>query len=153
MFFRLPWLCARKEGSATDKSSQILIKKRTKTVLSFLDAFSLTANQCHLQHVLVSVGSRLDFAVIPRKEFELNIEQMTALRDRVPTTTRGMERLANGLQNLRPQVCRALFPSQLRKQISSYETCSIPIDLGFEMKSLEMGGEKKDMKVCLLELH
>ncbi|CAB9522395.1 unknown protein [Seminavis robusta] len=97
---------------------------------------------------LTRIGKQFQLAVLPIHECGLTIVQAAAVRDLVPTSTRGLERLANALHDSAPFLGNLLFPKQLRRRISEFEKCSLDVELSFEVVSLEMNGEGK-MKPCV----
>ncbi|CAB9529029.1 hypothetical protein SEMRO_2382_G325600.1 [Seminavis robusta] len=98
--------------------------------------------------ILAKIGRQFRLTVLPLKDCVLNIVQAAALRDYVPTSTRGLERLANALHDFVPILGKLLFPRQLRRRISEFEKCTLDVELSFEVISLEMNGDGK-MKPCV----
>ncbi|CAB9523145.1 hypothetical protein SEMRO_1383_G267970.1 [Seminavis robusta] len=136
---------------ATKNSSQQANKKLNKhstLVFGLLQRLFGGNLQQILPSVLTRIGRQFRLAVLPIHECGLTIVQAVALRDHVPTSTRGLERLANALHDCAPFLGNLLFPKQLRSRISDFEKCTLDIELSFEMISLEMNGEGK-MKPCV----
>ncbi|CAB9510906.1 hypothetical protein SEMRO_458_G147190.1 [Seminavis robusta] len=145
-YLKIPNLRVRATKNASKQASKKLCKN-TALVSGLLDRLFGVAFRHMIPNVLASIGSQFRLAVVPIHESALTICQAVALRDFVPTSTRGLERLANALHDSAPFLGNLLFPKQLRRRISEYEQCTLDVELSFEVLSLEMNGDGK-MKPC-----
>lgn len=66
----------------------------------------------------------------------------------IPTTAKGIERLKRFFRTLLPAIGSNLFPTRLRHQLAQYSMEAFQMDLGYELVSLEIGGNQQNQR-CL----
>jgi hypothetical protein len=123
-------MASRKSGLIVDIIKQVLGSMLTSLLIP----------------VFEKIAKSFRLFVMPLKDCAISIAKATAIRDRIPTSTRGLYRLAAALADSSP-ACKVVFPTLLQKRISEFERCAIDISLGYEMVALDMG--KGKMKPCL----
>ncbi|CAB9504283.1 unknown protein [Seminavis robusta] len=123
------------------------IKRKAQLVETLLD--NLDVSESELLSILKIVGRNHSLHVFADdSECRLSIEQCAAMMQYLPTTVRGLERLSRFFKATLSSFGDQLFPTMLRKKLASYAMESFDLKLGFEMVSLEIGGEKRNER-CL----
>ncbi|CAB9513297.1 hypothetical protein SEMRO_583_G170680.1 [Seminavis robusta] len=146
-YFKIPNSRIRASKDPSRQSCKKLSRQSTLISGLFQRLFGASMQQI-LPAILTSIGKQFRLAVLPIDASGLTIVQAVALRDHVPTSTRGLERLANALYDCSPFLGKLLFPKQLRRRISEFEKCTLDVELSFEVVPLEMNGDGK-MKPCI----
>ncbi|CAB9518030.1 unknown protein [Seminavis robusta] len=122
------------------------IRRKAQLVETLLANLDLSESE--LLSVMKIVGLNHLMKVFPSSNLQLSIEQCAALMQYLPVTARGMERLSKFFKATLPDIGDQLFPGMLRKKVASYAMESFNLRLGFELVSLEIGGEKRNSR-CL----
>ncbi|CAB9505323.1 hypothetical protein SEMRO_227_G092400.1 [Seminavis robusta] len=98
--------------------------------------------------ILESLAIRRGFRLIKESDCGLDIAKCAALMLYLPATARGLERLQKFMRWALPSIGMSLFPLQLRKKLAKYSIDMFNLKLGFELASLEIGGNTRNER-CL----
>ncbi|CAB9525185.1 unknown protein [Seminavis robusta] len=137
-----------KESRQTAKSDNRgrRIKGKAKLVETLLANMDISEQE--VLSVLKLVAKNHSARVLNDDECYLGIQHCAALMQYLPLTARGVERLSRFFKAMLPTIGENLFPTMLRKKLSLYALESFHLRLGFELVSLEIGGEKRNER-CL----
>ncbi|CAB9531360.1 unknown protein [Seminavis robusta] len=123
-------------------------KTKTKALLVETLVSNLGLSENETVAVLKHFAVRRNLQVLKQSECSFTIDQCAALMLYLPVTARGLERSQKFAKVALPKLGNALYPTRLRKKLATYSIDSFNLKLGFELVSLEIGGEKRNQR-CL----